>query len=245
MLAKTPEESIASVKLKLEDYLYAKVGGRVLSGPFKGMQLLRDVTWRETYLPPLLLGCYEEELHGVIDQQINRLNAFERTPNIVVVGCAEGYYATGLACRIPKARVYAIDNDDTAVEITNKTAKANGATLRTGCPLGEVFEAPDFVVMDCEGAEVEYLDLDKFPALANAHIVVEIHNYKGQKTDDILLERFRGTHRITLIAEGPRNPNNYMQLCPLSSDTRWMAVSEGRPCLMGWYSMTPRGMSIK
>ena len=245
MLAKTPQDSVTSIKLALEDYLYNEVQGHVQSGPFTGMSLLREVAWVETYLPPLLLGCYEEELHGVINQQIIRLNKFERTPNIVVVGCAEGYYAVGLACRIPKARVYALDKEDTALEISTKAAKANAAQLCTGRSLDEVFEAPDFIVMDCEGAEVEYLNLDKFPALANAQIIVELHNYDGQKTDDILLERFRGTHRIDLIAEGPRNPNNYKQLCPLPSDHRWLAVSEGRPCLMGWYSMTPRGMSIR
>ena len=250
MLAKTPpigscsQDSLNSIKLELEDWLYTEVGGGVQSGPFEGMILSRDKVWRESYLPPMILGCYEEELHGVINQQVDRLKNWERSPNIVVVGCAEGYYAVGLARRLPKATVYALDIDTKALEITSAAAKANGVTLKIGAPLDEVFAAPDLVIMDCEGAEVDYLNLDTFPALTGAHIIVEIHNLVDQKTDDVLLDRFRGTHRIDMLLEGPRNPTKHKQLCGLSSNYRWMAVCEGRPCLMSWFSMTPRGMFV-
>ncbi len=252
MLAKTPQvglveraqDSVAVMKCELDDWLYNQLDGVVQTGPFQGMVLPRATHWPETRLAPLLLGCYEEELHGVIDQQVNRLKAFERRPNVVVVGSAEGYYAVGLARRLPKAAVYALDQDQTCLEIMARAARENDVGIKGGFPLNEVFNAPDFIFMDCEGAEVAYLDLDKFPALASAHMLVEIHNLPGQNTDDIILERFRGTHRIDMILEGPRNPNKYKELCGMTSDYRWMAVCEGRPCLMGWYSMTPRGMSV-
>src|ERR1035437_6444014 len=176
MLAKTPpfgscsQDSISSLKLELEDWLYAEVGGEVQSGPFEGMRLPREKAWRESYLPPMLLGCYEEELHGVLTQQIERLKNWERSPNVVVVGCAEGYYAVGLARRLPKATVYALDRDAKALEIAAATAKDNGVSLKIGAPLNEVFAAPDLIVMDCEGAEVDYLDLNTFPVLGGANI---------------------------------------------------------------------------
>ena len=251
MLAKTPpigscaQDSITSLKLELEDWLYEEVGGEVQSGPFEGMKLPRERAWWESYLPPMLLGCYEEELHGVLTQQIERLKNWERPPNVVVVGCAEGYYAVGLARRLPKATVYALDRDAEALEIAAAAAKDNGVSLKIGAPLNEVFAAPDLIVMDCEGAEVDYLDLNTFPVLGGVNIIVEIHNLRSQKTDDIILNRFRGTHRIDMLLEGPRNPNKYKQLCGLSSNHRWMAVCEGRPCLMSWFSMTPRGMSVQ
>jgi hypothetical protein len=250
MLAKTPpigscaQDSISSIKLEIEDWLYAEVGGEVQSGPFEGMKLPKEKAWRESYLPPMLLGCYEEELHGVLTQQIERLKNWERLPNVVVVGCAEGYYAVGLARRLPKATIYALDIDAMALEIAAIAAKANGVSLKIGAPLNEVFAAPNLIVMDCEGAEVDYLNLDTFPALAGSYIILEVHNLPNQNTDAIILDRFRGTHRIDMIMEGPRNPTNYTQLCALSSTYRWMAVCEGRPCLMAWYSMTPRGMSV-
>ncbi len=252
MLAKTPvvgcietaKDSVKLIKRELDDWLFEQAGGVVLSGPFEGMKLPRNTHWKEAHRSPLLLGCYEEELHGVIEQQINRLKNWERQPNIVVVGCAEGYYAVGLARRLPKAIVYAIDSDDRSLALASIVADENGVELHIGATLREVFSSPDLVIMDCEGAEVEYLDFDKFPALASAHIIVEIHNLIGQQTDSILLERFRGTHRIDMLLEGPRNPNKYKELCGMTSEYRWMAVCEGRPCLMGWYSMTPRGMSV-
>ena len=250
MLARIPDigpckqDSVKNIKLELEAWLYEITGGVVQSGPFEGMKLPRQMAWPDTYLPPMLLGCYEEELHGIITQQIDRLKAWERPPKIVVVGCAEGYYAVGLARRLPNAIVYALDIDDKALEIAIEAAELNGVKLITGASLEEVFAAPDLIIMDCEGNEITYLNLDKFPALSSAHILVEIHNLPAQDTDDIILERFRGVHRIDMIMEGPRNPNKYRQLCVLPSNYRWMAVCEGRPCWMGWFSMTPRGMNV-
>ena len=236
------QSDIWSIKRELNDWLFVELDGVVQSGPFKGMVLPRESAWKETHLAPLLLGCYEEELHGLIDQQINRMKDWDRAPNIVVVGAAEGYYAIGMKRRLPKANVYAIEPSNESLSILKAAAAANDTDIIVGASLGEVFAAPDLVLMDCEGAEVEYLDYEKFPALANAHVIVEIHNLPNQKTDDILLNRFRGTHRMVMYMEGPRDPNRYPSLFGTISDYRWLAVSEGRPCLMSWFSMTPKGV---
>lgn len=229
---------------RLEDLLFNALAGVVQSGPFTGMVLPRQSAWKETRLAPLLLGCYEEELHGLIEQQILRIGALEGHPKIVVVGAAEGYYAIGLKNRLPKATVYALEPNPESVAILKDAAATNKADIIIGAPLKEVFASPDFVFMDCEGAEVEYLDYEKFPALHNAHVLVEIHNLSNQNTSSILLERFRGSHRIVSYREGPRDPNKYEQLANMSSDVRWLAVSEGRPCLMNWFSMTPKGVLL-
>lgn len=236
-------DSVRDIKRDVDDYVFAEANGTVQSGPFTGMTMCRDLAWKEARLAPLVLGCYEEELHGVLEQQIARLKGWQRNPHIVVVGASEGYYAIGLKLRVPKADVYALDIDDDALAICRRNADLNGVELIIGAPLDEVFRAPDLIVMDCEGAEIAYLDFEKFPALAAAHIIVEIHNFPGRKTDDLLLERFRGTHRIDLLVEGPRNPNRFKELVQMSSDQRWLAISENRPCLMGWFSMTPRGLN--
>jgi hypothetical protein len=46
-------------------------------------------------------GCYEHELHGEIEQLVTR--GFDAVLNI---GCGEGYYAIGLARRMPTAAHY-------------------------------------------------------------------------------------------------------------------------------------------
>ena len=251
MLAKAPQvgffghtqDGTRAIETEIAGWLYNSTDGLVQSGPFEDMWLPRESAWEDTRLSPLLLGCYEEELHGVIEQQIARLKNWERQPNIAVIGCSEGYYSIGLARRLPKARVYALDTSNESLGIMRRAAVKNDVSLLVGHSLTEVMGSPDLIVMDCEGAEVAYLDLDKFPALASAHIIVEIHNLPGQQTDQIILDRFRGTHRIDMIMEGPRNPNKFKELCGMTADYRWMAVNEGRPCLMAWFSMTPRGMS--
>ncbi|HVX91277.1 MAG TPA: class I SAM-dependent methyltransferase, partial [Candidatus Paceibacterota bacterium] len=164
-------------------------------------------------------------------------------PVIVVVGCAEGYYAIGLKRRLPHAKVYAIDTNEMALTIARTNAALNGVLINFGGPTEDVFvHDPALIIMDCEGAEVDYLDLEKYPALASAHIILEVHNLPGQETDKILLNRMRGTHRINMIFEGPRHPAKYQLLCHMPSEGRWLAVSEGRPCLMAWFDMTPRGL---
>lgn len=62
----------------------------VLSGPFKGMRYLDETVWGP--IEPKWIGCYEEQLHEVIDDVIeaNYLTIFD-------IGSAEGYYAVGLA----------------------------------------------------------------------------------------------------------------------------------------------------
>src|SRR5262245_55551368 len=64
----------------------AHQGRRVLQGPFAGMEYVTSAT--EGALMPRLLGTYESELHPYILQFAER--GLDR---IIVIGCAEGYYA--------------------------------------------------------------------------------------------------------------------------------------------------------
>lgn len=237
------------IKREIDDWLYKELNGIVQNGPFTGMKILKDTSWKETRLAPMILGTYEEELHGELERQINRLKRLER-PKISVLGCSEGYYAIGLKLRIPQAEVFIVDSDDKALEVCERAAQANEVTLIRGAPVNVVMENTDFMFMDVEGAEVEYLDTEQFPSLKQVTAIVEIHNFPatdtspGQKTDDILLERFRGTHRIQFVLEGPRDPNRYPWLLHMINDYRWLALSEGRTCFMGWFVMHTKGMSL-
>lgn len=239
----TGSDSMAAVRAELDAWLFERAEGSVQSGPFRGMKLSQDKAWKDSRLSPKILGCYEEELHGVLERHITRLKTIER-PKIAVIGAAEGYYAIGLKLRVPDADVFIIDSDEGAVVACGRNAAMNEVSLLAGAPLSVTMERPDLLVLDCEGAEVAYLDPEKFPSLIGAHIIVEVHNMPGQKTDEILVNRFCGSHRLNLLFEGPRNPNNYKPLATFSSDYRWMAVSEGRPCLMSWLVMEPKGLHV-
>jgi hypothetical protein len=236
--------SLDNLKLSLDLEIYAQCRGIVQGGPFKGMQLLKEVNWGGSRLAPMVFGCYEEELHGELEREIKLLGELE-TPRIAVVGCAEGYYAVGLKLRIPQATVFAVDSDDKTLSLCKTAAALNGIDLVYNPDVNEYLNS-DFILMDVEGSERAYLDPDRFPSLANSHVIVELHDFKDitPNTTNTLLQRFRGSHRINLIMEGPRNPNMYPCLFSYHSDLRWLAISEGRPCLMSWFVMYPRGASV-
>lgn len=232
------------LKTDLDLEIYNQCRGVVQTGPFKNMQLLKEVNWEGSRLAPMILGSHEEELHGELDRQIALLGALEN-PRIAVVGCAEGYYAIGLKLRIPHATVYAVDSDVKTLSLCKAAAILNGADLVYNADPGEFLKS-DLIFMDVEGSEVAYLDPDQYPFLANSHIIVELHDFKhtAPNSTQTLLQRFRGSHRINLIMEGPRNPNVHGCLFQYHSDLRWLAISEGRPCLMSWFVMLPRGASV-
>lgn len=82
--------------------LLKKSGSTVLSGPFQGMTYM--AAGSEGSTSARLLGTYEAALHPIIEKIIKR--GYQQ---IIDVGCAEGYYAVGLAMRMPSARVIARD----------------------------------------------------------------------------------------------------------------------------------------
>lgn len=231
--------TFSEAKEIINDWLYLHTKGIVQTGPFAGMKVPREEVWKDGSLGTKLLGCYEQELHGFIEQEIARL-AVLPSPKIVNIGCAEGFYAVGLARRLPAATVYAVDINEAMAAAAAAAADMNAVSLRIGCSIDEVYTAPDLLVVDCEGAEVEYLDQVRFPSLAWASIIVECHDFDHQHTSKILAERFFLSHDIFVVVEGARNPNIFECLQQWHSMARWAAVSEGRPCMMNWFLMRPK-----
>jgi hypothetical protein len=70
----------------------AHQGPRVFQGPFVGMEYATSATSGAHM--PRLLGTYESELYPYLLQF-----AQSGLEEIIVLGCAEGYYAVGLASR--------------------------------------------------------------------------------------------------------------------------------------------------
>jgi hypothetical protein len=220
-------------ELSLE--LNSALGNSVLAGPFAGMILPMEHSWRDGDFMPKLLGTYESNLRGVLAE------AVERDPaSVVNVGCAEGYYAVGLARILPKAKVYAFDVAPKARSTCARAAEENSVADRvviddrfTAEHLSRILESPGrvLIVMDCEGAERELLDPEKLPGLARCDIIVETH---GLDITSELETRFRASHRVKRIAQGARDPNELPELRRLDESDRWLLVDEGRPESMMW-----------
>ncbi len=183
----------------LEQTLVARSGDTVLSGPFKGMRY--PVRAAEGSRTARLIGAYEASLIPVIETAIARNYAL-----IMDVGCAEGYYAVGLALRMPGARILARDTSDRAQALCRAMAEANGVADRVevGGEVGHAdfdmcLTAGTLVLCDIEGAEDDLIDPEKAPGLLQADILIEAHEGFRRGLAERIAARFAGTHRITRI----------------------------------------------
>ena len=183
----------------LENTLVKRSGEVVLSGPFKGLRYA--VRASEGSRNARLIGCYEAGLHKVVEEIVAGGYGL-----VVDVCSAEGYYATGLAMRMPAARVLARDVDPKAREACAAMAAANGLSERV--EIGGAFTHADFaicagqrtvVVCDIEGAEGALLDAEAAPDLRHAVILVEVHEGMRPGLLAQLTGRFSPTHEVLRI----------------------------------------------
>jgi len=171
----------------------------IRAGPFAGMDYV--VQSAEGALLPRMLGIYERELHSDLAEF-----AAQSLDNIVDIGCAEGYYAVGLARMMRCVTVHAFDIDEVAQRRCRLLAQANGVEDRVRVS-GE-FAGADFerfrgtrtlVFMDAEGFEDDLLRPDQYPALAGLDLIVETHPMLKPGVTERLIERFSPTHDIKRI----------------------------------------------
>jgi len=212
----------------------AEHGQRVLAGPFTGMAYVSQATG--SALIPKLLGSYESELHGAIEQIIATDYKV-----VVDIGCAEGYYANGLALRLPSARIYAFDIDPEAQALCKEMARLNGVEKSVEV-LGEcrhgnlntLLTGRSLVVCDCEGFESVLLQPSLVPALTQADILVELHEEVQPGLTSLILGRFHETHQTLIMNAVKREADEYEMLHFLTPDKRRLAVSEFRSAGQQW-----------
>jgi precorrin-6B methylase 2 len=216
-------------------------GARIWSGLFEGMDYVAEAA--EGALIPRLLGVYEAELQP-------HLRAFldEGLDDIIDVGCAEGYYAVGLARAAPSVTVHAHDIDPKAREACAALAARNGVDARVR--IGGEFSPADFqafagrrvlVIVDAEGAELDVLQPALSPTLAGMKLIVETHDVYRAGALATLRERFAPTHEVTVVRQGSRvlEPPAWME--QLNELDRLIALWEWRLQPTPWLVMRPRG----
>src|SRR5688572_15679024 len=182
---------------KRGEMVYGLTHGQVVAGPFKGLRYVP--TARGSSIGPKLLGTYELELRDVVDSIIAR-----GYPLIINVGAGEGYYAVGLAGRMPRTRFLCFDADPSNQEQIRMLAQLNGVAnqleVKGFCDdkslaesIGESAAGHVLVICDIEGAEVELLDPKATPALRNADMLVEMHDIIRKGCSSALRGRFDST----------------------------------------------------
>ncbi len=217
--------------------LAERSGTSVLSGPFKGMQY--PVRASEGSRSARLIGAYEASLAPVIEEI-----AAKRYKLVVDVGSAEGYYAVGLALRLPLARVLARDENPKAQALSRSLAEANGVAGRV--EIGGRMDHADFdickgkkslVVCDIEGAEAALLDPALAPGLLKADILVEAHDCIRPGLSALIADRFRDTHAVRLIGRALDDSGLPAWMESLSDMDRLIALWEWRSGPTPWLWM--------
>ena len=176
-----------------------RMGSTISAGPFLGMNYA--VRASEGSRAARLLGVYEASLAPVIETIIARAY-----PLVIDVGSAEGYYAVGLARRMPQTRVLARDENPQAQTLCRSLAALNGVADRV--EIGGRMDHADFavcagqptaVICDIEGAEADLLDPARAPGLLHADILVECHDVMRPGLTELIAARFRPTHDVARL----------------------------------------------
>ena len=212
----------------------------VLHGPFAGLRYVRALSAGSTLLPKIL-GCYERELHPVIQRILG--NDYS---DIVDIGCAEGYYAVGFAMRMPRAIVHAFDTSPRARRLCLQLAERNDvvARMRLGerCDEAALLKLElgprALLLSDCEGYEAELFTPRVAAHLARHDVLIEVHEQRDPELCQKLRSRFAATHEITIVEslDDRRKLRLYEfpELAGYDTRTRLRIVREGRAGVMEW-----------
>ncbi|HEY0651106.1 class I SAM-dependent methyltransferase [Phenylobacterium sp.] len=215
-------------------------GARIWGGPFAGMEYVSVAA--EGALMPRLLGTYECELHP----HLAAITA-EGVDCVIDVGCAEGYYAVGLARAMPQVTVYAHDIEEKARVACADLAARNGVSDRV--IVGGEFKPQDFqafagrrvlVMVDAEGAEVDILQPELGPALAQMTIIVETHDVYRADALATIRGRFEATHDIVQVDTGTKHLTGPPWLLDFNHLDQLLAVWEWRHRPTPWLVMRPK-----
>jgi hypothetical protein len=216
--------------------VFERLGDRILSGPFKGMLIPEVSFWEDGNASAKLFGCYEAELHEALEC------AIRRKPEVVVnVGCSDGYYAIGLARVLPGVKIVAFDVIPESREECQVYAQLNGVEVdvRDGCLHPFELRLPDvsgdrLYIMDCEGHELDLINLDECPELVQSDIIVECHDFlvsdSGKKIADLLCR----THTVELVRPKPINLEQFGFMRQSPTVIAALAVIEKRPMPSLW-----------
>ena len=175
--------------------------------------------------------------------------------SIVDVGCAEGYYAVGLALKFPQAKVFAFDAEPLAQQLCAEMAALNGVSDRVSvgayCDAEKLCSLPlgkkALIISDCEGYEQELFTSRAVSILAPHDILIEVHDLWEETIKSTLQSRFAASHDITVVESIDDAKKvrvyRYPELEGCDAETKMAILAEHRRCVMDWLFLTPKSRS--
>jgi len=215
--------------------------GTVLDGVFSGIRLSNKDVFGSRI--PKLLGCYEKELHHVIQASI------DRQPCLVLnVGAAEGYFTIGYA-KAGVKKVIAFEILTKGRQLIRHNAILNGVSERvhiegecTQHLLNDYLSSNnvDLILMDIEGGELDLLSDNIVQKLTRTEILIESHDFCQPNCLQILKKKFSATHNLTVIKSTARHKEDFKPKLFLSNSMRLNLMDEHRPGVMSWLVCLPK-----
>jgi hypothetical protein len=189
------------------------------------------------------VGSYERRLHEPLAAAIDA----GRGP-FVDIGCAEGYYAVGLALRRGDLEVHAYDHARSARSFCANLAALNGCDDRVHvhrhCDARRLRTLPlreALVLADVEGAEFALFSGELVALLAAALVIIELHRPLGDPAVAALLQRFARSHHAETVPVTQPDPEEIGALSFLTARERVLATSEWRgQAGQTWLVLYPR-----
>jgi hypothetical protein len=217
----------------------------VRQGRFAGMRYATLESTCSAILPKLL-GTYEAELDAVFEG--TSANLYD---HIMDIGCAEGYYAVGLARRFPYCRISAFDIDPKAQDLCRQNTRLNGVADRVevcgGVSAQDLAVAARgrrcLIICDCEGFEGSLFTTATVEAFSHSDLIIETHDFIEAGLLSRLSNLFSATHQVQLIhsIDDLQKARTYRSELADSLDyeAKELAYAESRPVIMEWLFATP------
>lgn len=232
---------IATRHRALAEELCNVTDGLVQSGVFQGMKYMPKASG--SMLGPKILGTYEREIHGWIENAIGK-----DYDTLIDIGAAEGFYAVGFLCRSPNLRTHSFDLNRDCHHLQSRLAELNRVQDRLKIHHGfehEWFEkhlpalGKVLFFVDVDGAENELLDTDRYPLLRDVDLIVETHDCFVPAVTDRLIDRFKTTHDVERVSSRTRRLEDLPALAKFTVRQKLELANEHRPP-QEWLSLSKR-----
>lgn len=202
----------------------------VQAGPFQGLRYPAERLAEVDAPVAKFLGVYEQEVGYVFEEPRARF---------VDVGCADGYYAAGMALR--GARVIGFDIARSARELCDTVAGMNAVEVEIGkrfAPDDAGLVRDGLLLVDIEGGERDLFTPSVVEHLGEARVLVEVHEDFRPGTSEYLTALFAASHEVRRVDQQPRATPAPLREWPPEEVA--LALTEHRPPLMHWLDCVPR-----
>ena len=234
------EELLQELMRGVNAMFLQSMGNTVRHGPFKGMIIPTpdEESWADGNFSCKILGAYEFELHDAIAHAVSR-----NPRHVINVGCADGYYAVGLARLLPDVTVHPRDTSDVCLVTCDEFATRNEVGMRVwpapGCCYPEGLRITSInghrlYVVDVEGDELKLIDPDACPELRRSDIIVECHDFVDKDISLTLANRLAKTHAVEIIRARLPLYSRYEFLSQSPGVMQVLALTEKRPMPTLW-----------